>query len=167
MVLLNGGLYWQLNRLSKVDQFASASNELKNFLFKARLTNLIALIFICAQVAFVIDYSLYIVSLFSFVYYQSLEIICLFQFLNSRETRKKFHENPLEWKTLYKFWAYMNPIMIICRLLNCSLNFYVYKFLRHRNKKAEIRRRQKRQQDREMVNLRKANTTDPSNEQTA
>merc|ERR1711860_376629 len=148
MVLLNGGLYWQLNRLSKNDQFASASNELKKSLFKARLTNLIALIFICGQVAFVIYYSLWM-------------------FLYSRETRKKVLENPLEWKTLFKFLAYMRPIMIICRLLNCSLNFYVYKFLRHRNKKAEIRRRQKRQQDREMVNLRKANTTDTSNVQTA
>ena len=66
MVLLNGGLYWQLNRLSKNDQFASASNELKKSLFKARLTNLIASIFICGQVAFVIYYSLGIVSLFSF-----------------------------------------------------------------------------------------------------
>ena len=66
MVLLNGGLYWQLNRLSKNDQFASASNELKKSLFKARLTNLIASIFICGQVAFVIYYSLAIVSLFSF-----------------------------------------------------------------------------------------------------
>ena len=96
-----------------------------------------------------------------------LEIIRLFQFLYSRETSKKVHENPLEWKTLFKFLAYMNPIMIICRLLNCSLNFYVYKFLRHRNKKAEIRRRQKRQQDREMVHLRTANTIDTSNVQTA
>ena len=66
MVLLNGGLYWQLNRLSKNDQFASASNELKKSLFKARLTNLIASIFICAQVAFVIYYSIVMVSLFSF-----------------------------------------------------------------------------------------------------
>ena len=66
MVLLNGGLYWQLNRLSKNDQFASASNELKKSLFKARLTNLIASIFICGQVALVIHYSLGIVSLFSF-----------------------------------------------------------------------------------------------------
>ena len=66
MVLLNVGLYRQLNRLLKVDQFASASNELKKSVFKARLTNLIASIFICAQVAFVIDYSLGIVSLFYF-----------------------------------------------------------------------------------------------------
>mgnify|MGYP001164363791 CR=1 FL=1 len=167
MVLLNAGLYWQLNRLSKNDQFASASNELKKSLFKARLTNLIASIFICGQVAFVIYYSLGIVSLFSFEYDQSLEIIRLFQFLYSNETQGKVYKNPLEWKTLFKFHAYMYPIMIFCRLLNCSLNFYVYIFLRYRNKKAEIRRRQKRQQDREMVNLRKANTTDASNEQTA
>ena len=164
MVLLNGGLYRQLNHLSKVDQFASASKELKKSLFKARLTNLIASIFICAQVVLVIYYSLNIVSLFSFEYYQSLEIIHLFQFLYSEETSDK---NPLEWKTLQKFQAYMYPIWIICRLLNCSLNFYVYAFLRHQNKKAENCRRQKRQQDREMVHLRRANTTDTSNEQTA
>ena len=62
MVLLNGCLYRQLNRLSKVDQFASATNNLKKALFKARLTNLICFIFICAQVALVINYSLCIVS---------------------------------------------------------------------------------------------------------
>ena len=101
------------------------------------------------------------------MYYLSLEIIFLFQFLYRKETREKVLENPLEWKTLFKFFAYMNSIMIICRLLNCSLNFYVYKFLRYRNKKAENRRRQKRQQDREMVHLRTANATDTSNVQTA
>ena len=70
---------------------------------------------------------------------------------------------------LYKTVAYIEPIMIICRLLNCSLNLYAYILLRYRNKKAENQRRQKRQQDREMVHLRTANTitTDPSNEQTA
>ena len=169
MVLLNGCLYRQLNRLSKVDQFASASNELKKALFKARLTNLIASIFICAQVALVIYISLGIVSLFSFEYYKSLRIICLFQFLYSEESYKKLHENPLGWKTLWTFYAYSYPINIICRLLNCSLNFYVYILLRYRNKKAENRRRQNRQQDREMVHLRTANiiTTDLSNEQTA
>ena len=66
MVLLNGCLYRQLNRLSKIDQFASATNELKKSLFKARLTKLIASIFICGQVALVIYCSLGIVSLFSF-----------------------------------------------------------------------------------------------------
>ena len=66
MVLLNGGLYRQINRLLKVDQFASARKELKKSLFEARLTNLIASIFICAQVVLVIYYSLFIVSLFSF-----------------------------------------------------------------------------------------------------
>ena len=101
------------------------------------------------------------------MYYQSLEIIRLFQF--RVENYEEVLEHPLEWKTLYKFHAYMKPITTICRLLNCSLNFYVYILLRYRNKKAENRRRQKRQQDREMVNLRTANTitTDPSNEQTA
>ena len=68
---------------------------------------------------------------------------------------------------LYKTLAYIEPTMIICRLLNCSLNLYAYILLRYRNKKAENQRRQKRQQDREMVHLRTANATDPSNEQTA
>ena len=67
MVLLNGGLYRQINRLLKVDQFASASKELKKSLFEARLTNLIASIFICAQVVLVIYFSLGIVSCFSFL----------------------------------------------------------------------------------------------------
>ena len=66
MVLLNGGLYRQINRLLKVDKFASARKELKKSLFEARLTNLIASIFICAQVVLVIYFSLGIVSWFYF-----------------------------------------------------------------------------------------------------
>ena len=68
-----------------------------------------------------------------------------------------FHENPSEWKTLYKCYAYIEPFIVICRLLNCSLNFYAYLLLRYRNQRAKIRRRQKREQDREMVNLNQTN----------
>ena len=47
-------------------------------------------------------------------------------------------------------FASIEPIMIICKLLNCSLDFYAYVFLRYHNQRAETRRKEKRQQDREM-----------------
>ena len=68
---------------------------------------------------------------------------------------------------MYKIFAYMRPIMLICRLLNCGLNFYAYMLLRYRNQKAETRQRQKRQQDREMVSLNTSKRTDESNLETA
>ena len=73
----------------------------------------------------------------------------------------------MEWETLNKFYVYMRPIMIIGRLLNCSLNFYAYVLLRYRNQRAETRRRQKRQQDREMVSLNTPRRTEESNLETA
>ena len=56
----------------------------------------------------------------------------------------------MEWETFCKIFACIEPIMIICRLLNCSLDFYAYVLLRYRNKRAETRRKEKRLQDREM-----------------
>ena len=72
----------------------------------------------------------------------------LFQYKDENE--KKIRANPLEWETFFKVYAFIEPIMIICRLLNCSLDFYAYVFLRYRNQRAETRRKEKRQQDREM-----------------
>ena len=80
--------------------------------------------------------------------YVYLDLLHFFQYL--LENQEKFEENPLEWKTLYKFYSYIEPIMILCRLLNSCLDFYAYMFMRYRNKIAETRRRQEQQQDREM-----------------
>ena len=77
----------------------------------------------------------------------------------------KIRENPLEWETLHKFLAHIQPIMIICRLLNCSLHFYAYMFLRYRNRRAENHRRQKRQKDREMK-MGELNVAHNTNEET-
>ena len=103
------------------------------------------------------------------LFYSFLEIIVLFQYLTSDETDEKMRENPSEWETIMKFFAYVYPIMTICRLLNCSLNFYAYMFLQYRNKRAETHQRQKRQKDREMkmAGLNSAQNTNISTEETA
>ena len=83
------------------------------------------------------------------------------------ENRKIIHQNPLEWETFCKIFACIEPIMIICRLLNCSLDFYAYVFLRYRNKTAETRRKEKRQQEREMKMVNQTQKTDESYLETA
>ena len=154
MAAFNAAIFRQLKRLFHSDQFSSARNEIKKVLFQIGLTNLIAIIFVGCQVAYAIWVGFLIVSWFSFVIYFSLfRNFCLFQVLYTPENQDKFCENPWEWETLYEILAYIWPIMIICRLLNCSLNFYAFMLLRYRNQRAETRRRQERQQDREMVNL--------------
>ena len=149
IAVLNVAIFRQLKRLLKTDQFASATNEIKRVLFQVGLTNLIAIIFVGSQVAYAISVCLHIVSSFAFEFYLCLlRFIAFFQYL--LENQENFEENPLEWKTLYKFYSYIEPIMILCRLLNSCLDFYAYMFMRYRNKRAETRRRQEQQQDREM-----------------
>ena len=67
IAVVNVALVWQLKRLLKTDQFASATNEIKRVLFQVGLTNLIAIIFVGSQVAYVIYVGLEIVSWFSFL----------------------------------------------------------------------------------------------------
>ena len=66
---LNVAIFRQLKRLLQTDQFSSASNEIKKVLFQIGLTNLIAIIFVGSQVAYVIYVGLEIVSWFSFLFY--------------------------------------------------------------------------------------------------
>ena len=66
---LNVAIFRQLKRLLQTDQFSSASNEIKKVLFQIGLTNLIAIIFVGSQVAYVIYVGLEIVSCFSFLIY--------------------------------------------------------------------------------------------------
>ena len=73
----------------------------------------------------------------------------------------------MKWAWLYKLYACIEPVMIICRLLNCSLDFYAYVFLRYRNKTAETRRKEKRQQEREMKMVNQTQKTDESYLETA
>ena len=149
IAVLNVAIFRQLKRLLKTDQFASATNEIKRVLFQVGLTNLIAIIFVGSQVAYAISVCLHIVSSFAFEFYLCLlRFIAFFQYL--LENQENFEENPLEWKTLYKFYSYIEPIMILCRLLNSCLDFYAYMFMRYYNRRAETRRRQEQQQDREM-----------------
>ena len=149
IAVLNVAIFRQLKRLLKTDQFASATNEIKRVLFQVGLTNLIAIIFVGSQVAYAISVCLHIVSSFAFEFYLCLlRFIAFFQYL--LENQEKFEENPLEWKTLYKFYSYIEPIMILCRLLNSCLDFYAYMFMRYYNRRAETHRRQEQQQDREM-----------------
>ena len=167
---LNVAIFRQLKRLLHTDQFSSVTDEIKKVLFEIRLTNLIAIIFVGAQIAYAINACLVIVSWFSFLFFLSLlKFYCLFQFLFSDENITKFYKNPLDWETLYKFWAYNYSVMIIGKLLNCSLNFYAYMFLRYRNQRAETRLRQKRQQDweRKMVTMATTKNTNEPNLETA
>ena len=90
---------------------------------------------------------------------------CLFQYFEKNQ--EKSYANPLEWKTLFKLYAYIEPVMIICRLLNCSLDFYAYVFLRYHNRRAETRRKQKRQEEREMKMVNQTQMTYESNLETA
>ena len=73
IAVVNGALIWKLKRLLKIDELSSATNEIKRVLFQIRLTNLIAIIFVGSQVAYVIWISLRIVSLFPFVNYFCFE----------------------------------------------------------------------------------------------
>ena len=57
--------YRQLKRLRKSDELASATTQIKKALFRATLTNLIALIFISSQVALVLNTGLKLVSWYS------------------------------------------------------------------------------------------------------
>ena len=65
ILLLNGALYRVLHRLRKSPEFASASTDIKKALFRASLTNLIAIIFISSQVALVVNTGLKLVSWYS------------------------------------------------------------------------------------------------------
>ena len=65
---LNVAIFRQLKRLLQADTYSSANNEIKKVLFQIGLTNLIAIIFVGSQVAYVIWVCLAIVSCFSFVF---------------------------------------------------------------------------------------------------
>ena len=66
---LNVAIFRQLKRLLHTDQFSSLTDEIKKVLFKIRLTNLIAIIFVGAQIAYAINACLVIVSWFSFLFF--------------------------------------------------------------------------------------------------
>ena len=66
IAVLNVAIFRQLKRFLRTDQFLSATNEIKKVLFQIGLTNLIAIIFVGSQVAYVIWIGLKIVSWFSF-----------------------------------------------------------------------------------------------------
>ena len=67
---LNVAIFRQLKRLLHTDQFSSITDEIKKVLFKIRLTNLIAIIFVGAQIAYAINACLVIVSwFFSFLFF--------------------------------------------------------------------------------------------------
>ena len=66
---LNVAIFRQLKRLLHTDQFSSLTDEIKKVLFKIRLTNLIAIIFVGAQIAYAINACLVIVSWFPFLFF--------------------------------------------------------------------------------------------------
>ena len=53
--------------------------------------------------------------------------------------------NPLDWVGLAKCYAYLQPIIKILKVINCSVNYFAYRFLLAKEKKEE-ELRQKNQQ---------------------
>ena len=116
IVLCKAMLYKRLRFLLKSGSFTSATKELKKAVFQAKLANAIALILLCSQIIVIINWILVMV-------------------IYDEENRRRFRENPMEWKALYHCHAYLIPISKILNLGSSSVNFYVYQYLQYRNNK--------------------------------
>ena len=57
----------------------------------------------------------------------------------------KAYENPLSWVGAVTCYAYLQPIIKIFKVINCSVNYFAYRFLIAKEKKEE-ELRQKNQQ---------------------
>eukprot|EP00093_Oithona_nana_P012405 12405.XXX_366558_367119_1 [CDS] Oithona nana genome sequencing. len=118
IILCKAMLYKRLRFLLKSGSFTSATKELKKAVFQAKLANAIALILLCSQIMVIINWTLVMI-------------------IYGEENRRRFCENPMEWKNMYKCRAYLIPIIRILKLGNCSVNFYVYQYLQCRNEKSQ------------------------------
>ena len=54
-------------------------------------------------------------------------------------------DNPLDWVGAVTCYAYLQPIIKILKVINCSVNYFAYRFLIAKEKKEE-ELRQKNQQ---------------------
>ena len=54
-------------------------------------------------------------------------------------------DNPLDWVGAVTCYAYLEPIIKILKVINCSVNYFAYRFLLAKEKKEE-ELRQKNQQ---------------------
>ena len=114
IILCKAMLYKRLRFLLKSGSFTSATKELKKAVFQAKMANAIALILFCSLIIEIINSTLLMV-------------------IFDEENRRRFCENPMDWRTMYKCYAYLIPIIKILKLGNSSVNFYVYQYLLYRN----------------------------------
>ena len=60
--------------------------------------------------------------------------------------------NPLDWVGAVTCYAYLQPIIKILKVINCSINYFAYRFLIAKEKKEE-ELREKKTNDIPMVSL--------------
>ena len=80
--------------------------------------------------------------------------------------RQAISQNPLPWVSIVRCHAYLGPIIRVLKVLNCSVNFFVYRFLLSKEKKLQQKRKTKRQIQMEPLNATNSTNTSSSTQAT-
>ena len=152
IIVFNAILYKRLKALLNSGSFNFGCNsELQKSVFRAKVTILIAFIFVSSQILLWIQIFIILVCTFH-GNFQICQFMFTFQVHLGRET--EIRENPYPWGGMIRCLVYFRPIIKGLKVLNISAPFFAYKYLIFKEK--ELKRKMK--QDREL-NRTTSNTT--------